>query len=49
VTGIIKADVGLRDGRIVGIGKAGNPDIQPGRDHRSSALQRKSSRAKARS
>jgi urease subunit alpha len=27
-TGIFKADVGLRDGRIVGIGKAGNPDIQ---------------------
>jgi urease subunit alpha len=29
-TGIIKADVGLRDGRIGAIGKAGNPDIQPG-------------------
>ncbi len=28
--GIVKADVGLRDGRIVGIGKAGNPEIQPG-------------------
>ena len=28
--GIIKADVGLRDGRIVGIGKAGNPDTQQG-------------------
>ncbi|MBM3620722.1 MAG: urease subunit alpha [Alphaproteobacteria bacterium] len=28
--GIVKADVGIRDGRIVGIGKAGNPDIQPG-------------------
>jgi urease subunit alpha len=28
--GIAKADVGLRDGRIAGIGKAGNPDIQPG-------------------
>jgi urease subunit alpha len=27
--GIVKADVGIRDGRIVGIGKAGNPDIQP--------------------
>src|SRR6187431_1577510 len=24
-TGIIKADIGIRDGRIVGIGKAGNP------------------------
>ncbi len=31
-TGIIKADVGLKDGRIVGIGKAGNPDVQPGVD-----------------
>ena len=29
-TGIFKADVGLRDGRIAGIGKAGNPDVQPG-------------------
>ncbi|WP_320179519.1 urease subunit alpha [Roseovarius pacificus] len=29
-TGIIKADVGLRDGRIAAIGKAGNPDTQPG-------------------
>ncbi|MEY3953519.1 MAG: hypothetical protein RLZZ397_399 [Pseudomonadota bacterium] len=28
--GIIKADIGLRDGRIAGIGKAGNPDTQPG-------------------
>ena len=28
-TGIVKADVGLRDGRIAAIGKAGNPDIQP--------------------
>ena len=25
-TGIVKADVGVRDGKIVGIGKAGNPD-----------------------
>ena len=31
-TGIIKADVGIRDGRIAGIGKAGNPDTQPGVD-----------------
>ncbi|MBO1326493.1 urease subunit alpha [Acetobacter sp. TBRC 12305] len=30
--GIVKADVALRDGRIAGIGKAGNPDIQPGVD-----------------
>lgn len=29
-TGIYKADVGLRDGRIYKIGKAGNPDTQPG-------------------
>ena len=29
-TGIIKADVGLKDGRINAIGKAGNPDTQPG-------------------
>ena len=29
-TGIFKADVGLRDGRIHKIGKAGNPDCQPG-------------------
>ncbi len=28
-TGIYKADVGLRDGRILKIGKAGNPDTQP--------------------
>ena len=28
--GIIKADVGLKDGRIAAIGKAGNPDTQPG-------------------
>jgi len=31
-TGIYKADVGLRDGLIVKIGKAGNPDTQPGVD-----------------
>ncbi len=28
--GIVKADVGLKDGRITAIGKAGNPDVQPG-------------------
>src|ERR1700712_4692696 len=27
--GIVKADIGLKAGRIVGIGKAGNPDVQP--------------------
>ena len=31
-TGIIKADIGIRDGRIAAVGKAGNPDIQPGVD-----------------
>lgn len=30
--GIVKADVGVKDGRITAIGKAGNPDIQPGVD-----------------
>lgn len=30
--GIIKADVGLKDGRVAAIGKAGNPDTQPGVD-----------------
>ena len=28
--GVVKADVGLKDGRIAAIGKAGNPDTQPG-------------------
>jgi len=27
--GIVKADIGLKDGRIAAIGKAGNPDVQP--------------------
>src|SRR6202166_1739009 len=31
-SGIVKADIGIRGGRIAGIGKAGNPDIQPGVD-----------------
>ena len=30
--GIVKADIGLKNGRIAGIGKAGNPDVQPGVD-----------------
>jgi urease subunit alpha len=30
--GIVKADIGLREGRIFRIGKAGNPDVQPGVD-----------------
>ena len=30
--GIIKADIGIKNGRIVGIGKGGNPDVQPGVD-----------------
>ncbi|MCC2164358.1 urease subunit alpha [Brotaphodocola catenula] len=29
-TGIYKADIGIKDGKIVGIGKAGNPDIMDG-------------------
>ena len=29
-TGIIKADIGIKDGKIAGIGKAGNPDIMDG-------------------
>ncbi|MBM3845833.1 MAG: urease subunit alpha [Verrucomicrobia bacterium] len=31
-TGIVKADVGIKQGRIVGIGKAGNPDVMAGVD-----------------
>lgn len=31
-TGVIKADIGIKEGKIVGIGKAGNPDIQDGVD-----------------
>jgi urease subunit alpha len=30
--GVIKADIGLKDGRIAKLGKAGNPDVQPGVD-----------------
>lgn len=32
ITGIIKADVGIKGNRIVGIGKAGNPDMMDGVD-----------------
>ncbi|MFY9963934.1 urease subunit alpha [Pseudomonas sp. Hg5Tf] len=28
--GIVKADIGVKNGRIFGVGKAGNPDVQPG-------------------
>lgn len=28
--GVVKADIGLKEGRIAAIGKAGNPDVQPG-------------------
>jgi urease subunit alpha len=28
--GVVKADIGIRDGRIVGLGKAGNPDVMDG-------------------
>ena len=30
--GVVKADIGIKNGRITGIGKAGNPDTQPGVD-----------------
>ncbi|WP_433290714.1 urease subunit alpha [Pseudonocardia sp. CA-142604] len=30
--GVVKADIGIKDGRIVGVGQAGNPDIQDGVD-----------------
>jgi urease subunit alpha len=30
--GIVKGDIGIKDGRIVGVGKAGNPDVQPAVD-----------------
>jgi urease subunit alpha len=30
--GIVKGDIGIKDGRIVAVGKAGNPDVQPGVD-----------------
>ena len=30
--GVVKADIGIHQGRISGIGKAGNPDVQPGVD-----------------
>jgi urease subunit alpha len=32
VAGIVKADIGIRDGKIVGIGKAGNPNVMNGVD-----------------
>ena len=32
-TGIVKADIGIKNGRIVGIGKAGNPDVMAGVTH----------------
>ncbi|MFM2420891.1 MAG: hypothetical protein RL385_5614, partial [Pseudomonadota bacterium] len=28
--GIVKGDIGVKEGRIVAVGKAGNPDVQPG-------------------
>ena len=31
-SGVVKADIGIKDGRILAIGKAGNPDIQPNID-----------------
>ena len=32
VVGVVKADIGIKDGRIVGIGAAGNPEISDGID-----------------
>src|ERR1051325_9971743 len=32
IAGIVKADVGIRGGRVAALGKAGNPDVQPGVD-----------------
>ncbi len=32
IAGIVKADIGIKDGRIWRMGKAGNPDVQPGVD-----------------
>ena len=32
VQGVVKADIGIKDGRIAGIGKAGNPQIMDGVD-----------------
>jgi urease subunit alpha len=34
VLGIVKGDIGIRDGRIVAVGKAGNPDVMDGVDPR---------------
>ena len=34
VLGIVKGDLGIKDGRIVGLGKAGNPDMMDGVDSR---------------
>ncbi len=34
VLGVVKGDIGIKDGRIVAIGKAGNPDIMDGVDPR---------------
>ena len=45
--GIVKADIALKGGRISGIGKAGNPDIQPARHDRHRRRAPRSSPAKA--
>ena len=39
-SGIFKADIGLKDGLIAALGKAGNPDTQDGVDHRDRPLDR---------
>ena len=33
VLGIVKGDIGIKDGRIAGVGHAGNPDVQGRRRH----------------
>ena len=47
-TGIYKADIGIKDGRIVGIGKAGNPDVDGRRDARHDRRRRPPRRSPAR-
>ena len=45
--GVRKAAIGIRDGRIAGIGRAGNPDTMDGRSTSWSAPARRSTRARA--
>ena len=45
--GVVKADIGIKDGRIVGVGRAGNPAISDGIDLRDRAAHRRRSWATA--